>query len=81
MIYQSPKPEPNGSVARELFPIVTQQPVGSQTPVPKKSAPVFQKTDLNLDSPQSKFRYKNFLKEIKDMEGKPFTYQLKQSLK
>mgnify|MGYP006970068706 CR=1 FL=1 len=37
--------------------------------------------DLNLDSPQSKFKYKNFLRDLKDLESDPFINQLKHSLK
>ena len=75
VIYQSPK-EPDNAV-RVLFP----PPPMSLTPVPKKSAPVIHKTDLNLDSPQSKFKYKQFLRDIKEMDGQPFLAQLKQSFK
>lgn len=52
------------------------------TPVPKSNLQhILPKTDLNLDSPQSKFKYKNFLKDLKDLEHDPFINQLKHSLK
>ncbi len=78
MYGQSPKEIKIESAARVLF---TVAPKGSLTPAPKKAQPVLSRTDLNLDSPQSKFKYKNFLRDIKEMEELPFVDQLKWGLK
>jgi la-related protein 1 len=37
--------------------------------------------DLNLDTPNSKPKYRAFLKDLKDLEHEPFIVQLKFTLK
>jgi hypothetical protein len=53
----------------------------SQTPVPKMTERILSKLDLELDSPQSKLKYKNFLRDLKEINKGSFISQLKYCLK
>jgi hypothetical protein len=53
----------------------------SQTPNPKIAEKILPKLDLDLNSPQSKMKYKNFLRDFKEIGSESFIYQLKHCLK
>jgi hypothetical protein len=65
-------------VSRVLFSV---NPKGSLTPAPKSVSTILSRNDLNLDSPSCKFKYKNFLRDIKELDEANFIDQLKWGLK
>jgi hypothetical protein len=59
-----------------------QAPSLSFTPVIKtKTEAILPIVDLNINSPTTKLKYKNFTKDLKELESETFIDQLKYSLK